>query len=52
MTLDWDVVWSNLPRFWDGALMTIWLAVVTEYVNAEQAALISKPHACRAPILC
>ncbi len=29
MTLDWDVVWSNLPRFWDGALMTIWLAVVT-----------------------
>src|SRR5205085_3079297 len=23
MTLDWDVVWSNLPRFWDGALMTI-----------------------------
>jgi len=29
MNLDWDVVWSNLPRFWDGALMTIWLAVVT-----------------------
>ncbi len=29
MTLDWDVVWSNLPRFWDGALMTIWLAVAT-----------------------
>jgi len=29
MTLDWDVVWSNLPRFWDGALMTIWLAIVT-----------------------
>jgi len=29
MNLDWDVVWSNLPRFWDGALMTIWLAIVT-----------------------
>jgi len=29
VNLDWDVVWSNLPRFWDGALMTVWLAVVT-----------------------
>jgi His/Glu/Gln/Arg/opine family amino acid ABC transporter permease subunit len=29
MNLDWSVVWNNLPRFWDGALMTIWLAVVT-----------------------
>jgi polar amino acid transport system permease protein len=29
MNLDWSVVWNNLPRFWDGALMTIWLSVVT-----------------------
>lgn len=29
MNLDWSVVWNNLPRFWDGALTTIWLAVVT-----------------------
>jgi len=29
MNLDWSVVWTNLPRFWDGALMTIWLSVVT-----------------------
>ena len=29
MNLDWSVVWSNLPRLWDGALMTIWLSVVT-----------------------
>ena len=29
MNLDWSVVWNNLPRFWDGALMTVWLSVVT-----------------------
>jgi His/Glu/Gln/Arg/opine family amino acid ABC transporter permease subunit len=29
MTLDWSAVANNLPRFWDGALMTIWLSVVT-----------------------
>jgi His/Glu/Gln/Arg/opine family amino acid ABC transporter permease subunit len=29
MNLDWSVVWNNLPRFWDGALMTIWLSVAT-----------------------
>jgi His/Glu/Gln/Arg/opine family amino acid ABC transporter permease subunit len=29
MNLDWSVVWNNLPRFWDGALMTIWLSLVT-----------------------
>jgi polar amino acid transport system permease protein len=29
MNLDWSVVWNNLPRFWDGALMTIWLSIVT-----------------------
>jgi len=29
MNLDWSVVWDNLPRFWDGALMTFWLAVLT-----------------------
>ena len=29
MNLDWSVVWNNLPRFWDGALMTMWLSVVT-----------------------
>jgi polar amino acid transport system permease protein len=29
MNLDWSVVWDNLPRFWDGALMTIWLSIVT-----------------------
>ncbi len=29
MNLDWSVVWDNLPRFWDGALMTVWLSVVT-----------------------
>ena len=29
MNLDWNVVWDNLPRFWDGAVMTIWLSVVT-----------------------
>ena len=31
---------------------TIWLAAVSAYVNAEQAALTSKPHALWAPILC
>ena len=31
--------------------MTIWLAVVRAYVNAEQAALRSKPHEWCAPIL-
>jgi polar amino acid transport system permease protein len=29
MNLDWSVVWNNLPRFWDGALMTVWLSIVT-----------------------
>lgn len=29
MTFDWSVIWTNLPRFGEGALMTIWLAVVT-----------------------
>jgi polar amino acid transport system permease protein len=29
MNLDWNVVWDNLPRFWDGAVMTVWLSVVT-----------------------
>jgi polar amino acid transport system permease protein len=29
VNLDWSVVWDNLPRFWEGALMTLWLAVVT-----------------------
>jgi polar amino acid transport system permease protein len=29
MTLNWSAVTDNLPRFWDGALMTIWLSVVT-----------------------
>jgi His/Glu/Gln/Arg/opine family amino acid ABC transporter permease subunit len=29
MTLQWDVVWQNLPRLLDGALMTVWLTVVT-----------------------
>ena len=29
---------------------TNWLAVVSEYVNAEHAALKSNPHACGAPI--
>jgi His/Glu/Gln/Arg/opine family amino acid ABC transporter permease subunit len=29
MSLDWSVVWDNLPRFWEGAVMTIWLSIVT-----------------------
>ena len=29
MTFQWNVIWENLPRFLDGALMTIWLSVVT-----------------------
>jgi polar amino acid transport system permease protein len=29
MTLHWEIVWQNLPRLLDGALMTIWLSVVT-----------------------
>ena len=29
MTFDWNVIWTSLPRLLDGALMTIWLAVVT-----------------------
>jgi len=29
MSLDWSVVWDNLPRLWEGALMTIWLSIVT-----------------------
>jgi polar amino acid transport system permease protein len=29
MTFDWSVIWSNLPRFAEGAWMTVWLAVVT-----------------------
>jgi polar amino acid transport system permease protein len=29
MNLDWSVVWDNLPRFWEGAVMTVWLSVVT-----------------------
>ena len=29
MNLDWNVVWDNLPRFWDGAVVTVWLSVVT-----------------------
>jgi polar amino acid transport system permease protein len=29
MTLEWDVVWQNLPRLLGGAWMTIWLTVVT-----------------------
>ena len=29
MNLDWNVVWDNLPRFWDGAVVTLWLSVVT-----------------------
>ena len=33
-------------------LATIWLAAVSEQVNAEQAALRSNPHAWWAPILC
>ena len=27
--LQWNVIWDNLPRFIDGALMTLWLSVVT-----------------------
>ena len=29
MTFDWNVIWTSLPRLLDGAMMTIWLAVVT-----------------------
>lgn len=29
MTLHWNVVFENLPRLLDGAVITIWLAVVT-----------------------
>jgi polar amino acid transport system permease protein len=29
MTFDWSVIWNNLPRFAEGAWMTIWLAAVT-----------------------
>ena len=29
MTFQWNVIWENLPRFLDGALMTIWLSVAT-----------------------
>ncbi len=29
MTFQWNVIWENLPRLLDGALMTIWLSVVT-----------------------
>jgi polar amino acid transport system permease protein len=29
MTFDWSVIWTNLPRFAEGAWMTVWLAVVT-----------------------
>jgi polar amino acid transport system permease protein len=53
MTLDWSVVWVNLPRLWDGALMTIWLSVVTmalaipgglvlAFMRLSRFALISK----------
>lgn len=29
MTFQWNVIWENLPRFLDGAMMTIWLSVAT-----------------------
>lgn len=29
MIFQWNVIWENLPRFLDGALMTIWLSVAT-----------------------
>lgn len=29
MSFDWNVIWTSLPRLLDGALMTVWLAVVT-----------------------
>ena len=29
MTFDWSVVWTNLPLLLQGALMTVWLTVVT-----------------------
>ena len=29
MIFQWNVIWENLPRLLDGALMTIWLSVVT-----------------------
>jgi His/Glu/Gln/Arg/opine family amino acid ABC transporter permease subunit len=33
MSLDWSVVWDNLPRFWEGAVMTIWLSIVTMAIS-------------------
>ena len=29
MTFQWHVIWESLPRLLDGALMTVWLSVVT-----------------------
>jgi His/Glu/Gln/Arg/opine family amino acid ABC transporter permease subunit len=54
MNLDWSVVWNNLPRFWDGALMTIWLSIATmvlaipgglilAFMRLSRVRLVAKP---------
>lgn len=41
MTFQWHVIWENLPRLLDGALMTIWLSVVTMLIAIPGGLLLA-----------
>ena len=41
MTFQWNVIWDNLPRLLDGALMTVWLSVVTMVIAIPGGLLLA-----------
>lgn len=41
MTFQWNVIWDNLPRLLDGALMTVWLSAVTMFIAIPGGLLLA-----------
>ena len=41
MTFQWHVIWESLPRLLDGAVMTIWLSVVTMLIAIPGGLLLA-----------